>query len=66
MGNGWLEAGGGEHESVACLDPEAGPLDGGAGVAGGVAAAGDLGPEAAVVGELEEDALGWQFGMTCS
>jgi hypothetical protein len=56
--DGGLDARGGEHDAVAGLDAEPGSLDGRAGVAGGVAASGDLRPQSAVVDCLEEQASG--------
>jgi hypothetical protein len=61
-GNRRFEAGGGEHDAFRRFDLEPGALDRGRGVAGGVAAARDARPQAAVVDGLQEQSLGLAVG----
>jgi hypothetical protein len=57
-----LERAGAEAEALGTLDAEAGGLDRRAGVAGKVAPAGDLRPEPAAIGDLQDGALGLAAG----
>jgi hypothetical protein len=57
-----FEARRGEHDALARLDREAGPLDRGGGVAGGVTSSGDPGPQATVIGSLQQQPPGLAVG----